>query len=386
MTNNNLSKRNLCIRVRKLTKASNVEVIDTGNDVFYKCNSINQTQLSEKQISNLYMAFLNLGHDIYFTNRKKLKKIRYCNYDLSCILEPLIKVTKENIPFIQERVLETLANLNKDNNIIFYNDNKYNSNKDYLFLKKEDIFNNCALQTFITNNYVPLIDEENNEDFSLPSKVYIDYEFLVKISIFIYLCVAAIDNSHSKYKYENKINFSDFIEVNDPSELSSKDYIVILEKIINMFESSYRSRFCGFNRLVYNEEYDTFDFVQEFNDVIGLMWYLFKLDISNILSFADKNGDFVHVSICGECGLPFLGNTIRCNNCDNTASKRVAKSMANKLANIEKIKKLAEKNSYSEEVKIEIDNIIKLTKTEQYHISKSIVDKLLAKLESLNNK
>ena len=393
------SNRRLNTKLRGNIAIKELEIIHTKNSIlFFAIPELLERNLDNKDLEKIYFDFLNLGRELYKISKDKdnISNIKYDRFSIN--LDPMhkdrfilknkidnidvIKYTekwakKSGYKFMQDGEIKDIENLNSS-----------------IFLNIWDASIEEKLKKWCKHKIIPFVYDsyqiENNN-----YKFQINIERLIDLSIFIYLTIYSLtDNNEDGITFENLIDIKEE-ELNELTNKIAKNittsekklrklaYINILNTVIEAFEEINHFSLQGHHKIV-AENKDQFSLKTEFDNVDGLVWYIFKLhiiDIANDDKYKNRARK-IRINICNDCGIPFIGSKSYCDDCDlekgNKSKRKSRKKLKKDIENIEKIY-----NKYNtqlpDSLKVEINNLLNLKACEK-DTRKIEFDKLLEKL------
>lgn len=386
-----LNKKRISFRTKSLTKAKDIRIVNSNGSVYVEILPEKHTnQLNENEVNEIYTSFIKLGRDLYTLNKNNISKIKCYTQtimpDLKLLGKYFLGDTETYLKSINRPDIISYIEEWAKKNGISPDDTK--ASNSFLLLKTTDWNYDTKFRNWLKSNFVPIITEvDENSKWMLA-----DDGRLVDMAIFFYLVTYAINKS-------DNIRFEDFIEIEDmqfegfsksEKELIEKSgnnitdllYLNMINDIIHMFELHNIHSLHGYNKLVYNLEEQKYEMTREYNNVYGMLWYIFKLQITDsYIPTSYKSSRKIPISICDVCGNPFLGNKIRCEDCDiKDDSVRKVRSRKRLASNIERIRFLIRKNVYSPELTNKTNDLLNKKKSELDRC-KWMVDELLERLE-----
>lgn len=375
---NTLSKRQIKIGTKKVAKVEQLKIVESKSSILIEVIPKYYSDLTAKDLNELYLSILKLGRNLYQENKKKnnISKIKFNEFDTTIydnkylLRNHNLKEDKYTIDYIKKYI----KNWDKKNNI--WNTSEFSN---YFFLKSDQNLDIKTVTKWIKNNFVPIETDVPEHDCWM----YVNYQKIIDLSIFIYLITYSIRNSinPSVKKNIDDIQFKDFIEDSSKTlENTIEDYLPLINNIIHMYELHNMRYLYGYNRLKYNYDENKFDVGIEYDDIFGVIWYIFKLYLAN--SALDKEGNTIPISICEECGNPFLGKNLRCLDCDcDNPRIRKIKSRKELLNHLNKIDNIVKNYKLSKNLLDEANKFLTMPKSRLYN-NKRNVDSLLNKLNN----
>lgn len=393
------SNRRLNTKLRGNIAIKELEIIHTKNSIlFFAIPELLERNLDNKDLEKIYFDFLNLGRELYKISKDKdnISNIKYDRFSIN--LDPMHKdrfILKNKIDNID--IMEYTEKWAKKSGYKFMQDGEIKDIENLnssIFLNIWDASIEEKLKKWCKHKIIPFVYDsyqiENNN-----YKFQINIERLIDLSIFIYLTIYSLtDNNEDGITFENLIDIKEE-ELNELTNKIAKNittsekklrklaYINILNTVIEAFEEINHFSLQGHHKIV-AENKDQFSLKTEFDNVDGLVWYIFKLhiiDIANDDKYKNRARK-IRINICDDCGIPFIGSKSYCDNCDlekgNKSKRKSRKKLEKNIENIEKIN-----NKYNTELpdslKVEINNLLKLKACEK-DTRKTEFDKLLEKL------
>ena len=393
------SNRRLNTKLRGNIAIKELEIIHTKNSIlFFAIPELLERNLDNKDLEKIYFDFLNLGRELYKISKDKdnISNIKYDRFSIN--LDPMHKdrfILKNKIDNID--IMEYTEKWAKKSGYKFMQDGEIKDIENLnssIFLNIWDASIEEKLKKWCKHKIIPFVYDsyqiENNN-----YKFQINIERLIDLSIFIYLTIYSLtDNNEDGITFENLIDIKEE-ELNELTNKIAKNittsekklrklaYINILNTVIEAFEEINHFSLQGHHKIV-AENKDQFSLKTEFDNVDGLVWYIFKLhiiDIANDDKYKNRARK-IRINICDDCGIPFIGSKSYCDNCDlekgNKSKRKSRKKLKKDIENIEKIY-----NKYNTELpdslKVEINNLLNLKACEK-DTRKIEFDKLLEKL------
>ena len=393
------SNRRLNTKLRGNIAIKELEIINTKNSIlFFAIPELLERNLDNKDLEKIYFDFLNLGRELYKISKDKdnISNIKYDRFSIN--LDPMHKdrfILKNKIDNID--IMEYTEKWAKKSGYKFMQDGEIKDIENLnssIFLNIWDASIEEKLKKWCKHKIIPFVYDsyqiENNN-----YKFQINIERLIDLSIFIYLTIYSLtDNNEDGITFENLIDIKEE-ELNELTNKIAKNittsekklrklaYINILNTVIEAFEEINHFSLQGHHKIV-AENKDQFSLKTEFDNVDGLVWYIFKLhiiDIDNDDKYKNR-AKKIRINICNDCGIPFIGSKSYCDDCDlekgNKSKRKSRKKLKKDIENIEKIY-----NKYNtqlpDSLKVEINNLLNLKACEK-DTRKIEFDKLLEKL------
>ena len=393
------SNRRLNTKLRGNIAIKELEIIHTKNSIlFFAIPELLERNLDNKDLEKIYFDFLNLGRELYKISKDKdnISNIKYDRFSIN--LDPMHKdrfILKNKIDNID--IMEYTEKWAKKSGYKFMQDGEIKDIENLnssIFLNIWDASIEEKLKKWCKHKIIPFVYDsyqiENNN-----YKFQINIERLIDLSIFIYLTIYSLtDNNEDGITFENLIDIKEE-ELNELTNKIAKNittsekklrklaYINILNTVIEAFEEINHFSLQGHHKIVV-ENKDQFSLKTEFDNVDGLVWYIFKLhivDIANDDKYKNRARK-IRINICNDCGIPFIGSKSYCDDCDlekgNKSKRKSRKKLKKDIENIEKIY-----NKYNtqlpDSLKVEINNLLNLKACEK-DTRKIEFDKLLEKL------
>lgn len=393
------SNRRLNTKLRGNIAIKELEIIHTKNSIlFFAIPELLERNLDNKDLEKIYFDFLNLGRELYKISKDKdnISNIKYDRFSIN--LDPMHKdrfILKNKIDNID--IMEYTEKWAKKSGYKFMQDGEIKDIENLnssIFLNIWDASIEEKLKKWCKHKIIPFVYDsyqiENNN-----YKFQINIERLIDLSIFIYLTIYSLtDNNEDGITFENLIDIKEE-ELNELTNKIAKNittsekklrklaYINILNTVIEAFEEINHFSLQGHHKIV-AENKDQFSLKTEFDNVDGLVWYIFKLhiiDIANDDKYKNR-AKKIRINICDDCGIPFIGSKSYCDDCDlekgNKSKRKSRKKLKKDIENIEKIY-----NKYNtqlpDSLKVEINNLLNLKACEK-DTRKIEFDKLLEKL------
>lgn len=393
------SNRRLNTKLRGNIAIKELEIIHTKNSIlFFAIPELLERNLDNKDLEKIYFDFLNLGRELYKISKDKdnISNIKYDRFSIN--LDPMHKdrfILKNKIDNID--VIKYTEKWAKKSGYKFIQDGEFRDIENLnssIFLNIWDASIEEKLKKWCKHKIIPFVYDsyqiENNN-----YKFQINIERLIDLSIFIYLTIYSLtDNNEDGITFENLIDIKEE-ELNELTNKIAKNittsekklrklaYINILNTVIEAFEEINHFSLQGHHKIV-AENKDQFSLKTEFDNVDGLVWYIFKLhiiDIANDDKYKNR-AKKIRINICNDCGIPFIGSKSYCDDCDlekgNKSKRKSRKKLKKDIENIEKIY-----NKYNtqlpDSLKVEINNLLNLKACEK-DTRKIEFDKLLEKL------
>lgn len=393
------SNRRLNTKLRGNIAIKELEIIHTKNSIlFFAIPELLERNLDNKDLEKIYFDFLNLGRELYKISKDKdnISNIKYDRFSIN--LDPMHKdrfILKNKIDNID--IMEYTEKWAKKSGYKFMQDGEIKDIENInssIFLNIWDASIEEKLKKWCKHKIIPFVYDsyqiENNN-----YKFQINIERLIDLSIFIYLTIYSLtDNNEDGITFENLIDIKEE-ELNELTNKIAKNittsekklrklaYINILNTVIEAFEEINHFSLQGHHKIV-AENKDQFSLKTEFDNVDGLVWYIFKLhiiDIANDDKYKNR-AKKIRINICNDCGIPFIGSKSYCDDCDlekgNKSKRKSRKKLKKDIENIEKIY-----NKYNtqlpDSLKVEINNLLNLKACEK-DTRKIEFDKLLEKL------
>ena len=393
------SNRRLNTKLRGNIAIKELEIIHTKNSIlFFAIPELLERNLDNKDLEKIYFDFLNLGRELYKISKDKdnISNIKYDRFSIN--LDPMHKdrfILKNKIDNID--IMEYTEKWAKKSGYKFMQDGEIKDIENInssIFLNIWDASIEEKLKKWCKHKIIPFVYDsyqiENNN-----YKFQIIIERLIDLSIFIYLTIYSLtDNNEDGITFENLIDIKEE-ELNELTNKIAKNittsekklrklaYINILNTVIEAFEEINHFSLQGHHKIV-AENKDQFSLKTEFDNVDGLVWYIFKLhiiDIANDDKYKNR-AKKIRINICNDCGIPFIGSKSYCDDCDlekgNKSKRKSRKKLKKDIENIEKIY-----NKYNtqlpDSLKVEINNLLNLKACEK-DTRKIEFDKLLEKL------
>lgn len=393
------SNRRLNTKLRGNIAIKELEIIHTKNSIlFFAIPELLERNLDNKDLEKIYFDFLNLGRELYKISKDKdnISNIKYDRFSIN--LDPMHKdrfILKNKIDNID--IMEYTEKWAKKSGYKFMQDGEIKDIENLnssIFLNIWDTSIEEKLKKWCKHKIMPFVYDsyqiENNN-----YKFQINIERLIDLSIFIYLTIYSLtDNNEDGITFENLIDIKEE-ELNELTNKIAKNittsekklrklaYINILNTVIEAFEEINHFSLQGHHKIVV-ENKDQFSLKTEFDNVDGLVWYIFKLhivDIANDDKYKNR-AKKIRINICNDCGIPFIGSKSYCDDCDlekgNKSKRKSRKKLKKDIENIEKIY-----NKYNtqlpDSLKVEINNLLNLKACEK-DTRKIEFDKLLEKL------
>ena len=393
------SNRRLNTKLRGNIAIKELEIIHTKNSIlFFAIPELLERNLDNKDLEKIYFDFLNLGRELYKISKDKdnISNIKYDRFSIN--LDPMHKdrfILKNKIDNID--IMEYTEKWAKKSGYKFMQDGEIKDIENInssIFLNIWDASIEEKLKKWCKHKIIPFVYDsyqiENNN-----YKFQINIERLIDLSIFIYLTIYSLtDNNEDGITFENLIDIKEE-ELNELTNKIAKNittsekklrklaYINILNTVIEAFEEINHFSLQGHHKIVV-ENKDQFSLKTEFDNVDGLVWYIFKLhivDIANDDKYKNRARK-IRINICNDCGIPFIGSKSYCDDCDlekgNKSKRKSRKKLKKDIENIEKIY-----NKYNtqlpDSLKVEINNLLNLKACEK-DTRKIEFDKLLEKL------
>ena len=393
------SNRRLNTKLRGNIAIKELEIIHTKNSIlFFAIPELLERNLDNKDLEKIYFDFLNLGRELYKISKDKdnISNIKYDRFSIN--LDPMHKdrfILKNKIDNID--IMEYTEKWAKKSGYKFMQDGEIKDIENInssIFLNIWDASIEEKLKKWCKHKIIPFVYDsyqiENNN-----YKFQINIERLIDLSIFIYLTIYSLtDNNEDGITFENLIDIKEE-ELNELTNKIAKNittsekklrklaYINILNTVIEAFEEINHFSLQGHHKIVV-ENKDQFSLKTEFDNVDGLVWYIFKLhivDIANDDKYKNR-AKKIRINICNDCGIPFIGSKSYCDDCDlekgNKSKRKSRKKLKKDIENIEKIY-----NKYNtqlpDSLKVEINNLLNLKACEK-DTRKIEFDKLLEKL------
>ena len=393
------SNRRLNTKLRGNIAIKELEIIHTKNSIlFFAIPELLERNLDNKDLEKIYFDFLNLGRELYKISKDKdnISNIKYDRFSIN--LDPMHKdrfILKNKIDNID--IMEYTEKWAKKSGYKFMQDGEIKDIENLnssIFLNIWDASIEEKLKKWCKHKIIPFVYDsyqiENNN-----YKFQINIERLIDLSIFIYLTIYSLtDNNEDGITFENLIDIKEE-ELNELTNKIAKNittsekklrklaYINILNTVIEAFEEINHFSLQGHHKIV-AENKDQFSLKTEFDNVDGLVWYIFKLhiiDIANDDKYKNR-AKKIRINICDDCGIPFIGSKFYCDDCDlekgNKSKRKSRKKLKKDIENIEKIY-----NKYNtqlpDSLKVEINNLLNLKACEK-DTRKIEFDKLLEKL------
>lgn len=393
------SNRRLNTKLRGNIAIKELEIIHTKNSIlFFAIPELLERNLDNKDLEKIYFDFLNLGRELYKISKDKdnISNIKYDRFSIN--LDPMHKdrfILKNKIDNID--IMEYTEKWAKKSGYKFMQDGEIKDIENLnssIFLNIWDASIEEKLKKWCKHKIIPFVYDsyqiENNN-----YKFQINIERLIDLSIFIYLTIYSLtDNNEDGITFENLIDIKEE-ELNELTNKIAKNittsekklrklaYINILNTVIEAFEEINHFSLQGHHKIV-AENKDQFSLKTEFDNVDGLVWYIFKLhiiDIANDDKYKNR-AKKIRINICNDCGIPFIGSKSYCDDCDlekgNKSKRKSRKKLKKDIENIEKIY-----NKYNtqlpDSLKVEINNLLNLKACEK-DTRKIEFDKLLEKL------
>lgn len=391
--------RRLNTKLRGNIAIKELEIIHTKNSIlFFAIPELLERNLDNKDLEKIYFDFLNLGRELYKISKDKdnISNIKYDRFSIN--LDPMHKdrfILKNKIDNID--IMEYTEKWAKKSGYKFMQDGEIKDIENLnssIFLNIWDTSIEEKLKKWCKHKIIPFVYDsyqiENNN-----YKFQINIERLIDLSIFIYLTIYSLtDNNEDGITFENLIDIKEE-ELNELTNKIAKNittsekklrklaYINILNTVIEAFEEINHFSLQGHHKIV-AENKDQFSLKTEFDNVDGLVWYIFKLhiiDIANDDKYKNR-AKKIRINICDDCGIPFIGSKSYCDDCDlekgNKSKRKSRKKLKKDIENIEKIY-----NKYNtqlpDSLKVEINNLLNLKACEK-DTRKIEFDKLLEKL------
>lgn len=377
-----LNQRRIRFKNRSLIKAKEVRIVKMSGITYIEAiPSSYENEISIDKLQELYNSFIDLGRNLYNANKENIEKIifnshncRYVNINRS-----LLNIANQN----ESDKLKIIAKWLKLNEL--KGENLYahkRTDLNYIILKNGEWNSTNELYKWLTSNY---ISDINESDLKGEYLVY-DNGFLVDLAIFMYLVIYSILNQkaieNSQKEKQDKIHFDDFIVIeNMKNNFTLRDYIPYINDIMNMYEKDNIYILNGYDKLVIDKDSDEYKMVKEYENLYGILWYVFKLNVSD-LCLKDSNDAILPLNICKDCGVPILSANLRCDECDRkNVRDRKAKSRQKKINNILKIKMLLSEYNYPKPL---IDKINKILYTNERDLKCKEVNDTLKEMEIYN--
>ncbi len=389
-----LNDRTISIKTKKLIKSNKVRIMKSRGAYYLEAiPSEYVNNLTADQLNQMYRSFIELGRKLYNDNKDKnisniiIEDNGFLNLDIhNTLLRNDVHnfMTDSKIRDVRHQLDEILG-INRSFNI---------SGNNYILLKNNNLkTSNEKLKAWLLDNFIPVIeqsdvkDEETNKYWS-----YVDDGTLIDMAIFCYLVTYAIINikyiSNGKtISKKDPITFSDFIT--GKSDPNDKLYINIVNQIIYLYELSHIYNLYGYNKLSYDYESGIYKMTRQYENIMGVLWHIFKLYLAENYNIIDINDKRIPISICEDCGNPVLGNVLRCSDCEiSNVNIRQEKCRKEKLEHIDRIEKLVDKykKKLPKDLVLKANNYISMNKSQKIHSKKHDVDILLDELESYINK
>lgn len=302
-----------------------------------------------KNIDYVHSSFTNIYSDIGQVDKTvEAKNIFSMFKDLQKLGEELYKIyIKEN----NEPKIELFG-------IFLNNDNTLNvSVNNYL------IANHNSYSNEIKKKYLEWLEgknitiEDSEFDYSdlqySRTKRIIQSDFLIDLSIFVYLVGTAIEN---KFSYSNKgnVKFKDFVKVNTDKIIDVKDYLFYITLAMDTFKSRNDNFIGEKTRLVYIKGSNCFDFERTFNNYFSVMWYVFELYITWLPLY--NNNDDGKYRMCA-CGNIIFSKSDRCDICRKIYNNNRRQRSRENEEIINEIKNLEKEHIFSAELQSKINQL-----------------------------
>lgn len=383
---NKIGNRRIRIKTKRIAKVKEIKIVESNNTVYIEFLPEYKKDLSSTEINNYYLAFLELGRTLYHENKDNISKIKFNKYEMENHLDNRYILKNEPKQYAEESIYQYIEQWANQNHIWFMEDTtKYNN---FFFIKSNDSLRLENLTKWLEDNFAPVEVETGDGAW-----LYINYQKLIDLAIFIYLVTYAIKSmkTNNLTKGKDYIKFADFIELNidglKEEEIDNKIFIKLIVDVITMFEMNNISQLYGYNKLIYLNDENRFEMTTEYDDIYAVIWYVFKLYLVDNFSYYDANDKRIPINICDCCGKPFIGTTIFCNDCElHRSARRQAKCRQEKFNNFNKIKELINDYQFPKYLTKEANQLLKMTNTQIYKCKKSDIDNLLYQLKSYINK
>ena len=291
------SNRRLNTKLRGNIAIKELEIIHTKNSIlFFSIPESLGSNLDNKDLEKIYFDFLNLGRELYKISKDKdnISNIKYDRFSIN--LDPMHKdrfILKNKIDNID--VIKYTEKWAKKSGYKFIQDGEFRDIENLnssIFLNIWDTSIEEKLKKWCKHKIMPFVYDsyqiENNN-----YKFQINIERLIDLSIFIYLTIYSLtDNNEDGITFENLIDIKEE-ELNELTNKIAKNittsekklrklaYINILNTVIEAFEEINHFSLQGHHKIVV-ENKDQFSLKTEFDNVDGLVWYIFKLHIVDI--------------------------------------------------------------------------------------------------------
>ena len=368
-----LKQRRIRFKHKNLIKSNDIRIIVASGRTYIESIPKERTnELNYFEMEKMYNTFIQLGRDLYNANIHNLNKIiigsNIIRGNLNKELFNIKKTDQENekiIHWLEKNVLDImdLSTYKKTNlNYFILNNGKWKETE--------------SLINWLRNYYIPDV----NEGESIKGK-YIMYDdgFFIDLAIFMYLTIYSILNQKNVNSKIDKIHFKDFIKFENinTNKFELSDYMYYMYEIISFYEKNNIHILNGYDKVVKGEK-DDYKVIREYENLYGILWFIFKLNVNDIY-LNDDNDCTIEINPCIDCGIPILSKDSRCDSCEQkNIRNRKRKSQQRKKDNIEKIKSLISNNKYSDNILKEANCLV--NKSFRYVKSKEI-NTLLIKME-----
>jgi len=381
-----LNDRTISIRTRRLAKADKVRIMKTKG--IYYIEAIPKDyydNLTATELNQMYISFIKLGRELYNDNKNKnISKIEIVNGYVNLTVDNSL-LRNNPCNYIDNNKLELIKH--KFNHLLGTTNSFNFSNHNYILLQSNHLkSNNEKLKTWLLDNYIPIMEMSNQKDKE-KGKYWFqsDDGMLIDMAIFCYLVTYAIVNTKRKYigkkvLKDDPILFPDFI--NYTEDYDDELCICLVNDIIYLYEMSHMYSLYGYNKLVYDYETGKNSMVRQYETIYGVLWHIFKLYLSENYDIRDNEDKHLSISICNDCGIPFIGNSSRCGDCTYyNQNDRQKKLRQEKLEHIDKIVTLINDKQKKKKIPRELltlaNKYTTMNKAERIHSSKKEVDNLL---------
>ena len=371
----NLDTKRIRFKHKNLIKAKDIKIIVAGGKTYIEAvPEKNKDALSLSEISEMYTSFIRLGRDLYNSNKGSINKIVIGHNIIKGRLDNRLLVHDEDFNEVNKKISDWLRENKQDKaDLRAYKRTHLN----YLILNNEEWKPSESLISWLKSNYIPDIYEAENNNGKY---VMYDDGFMIDLAIFMYLTIYSI--YHIKGEIKNEVCFEDYIKFIDIDTIHFDvyNYMHYLFDIINLYEVSHIHILHGYDR-IFNDTDNEYGLIREYESIYGVLWYIFKMNINDLL-LTDSKDRIIKIQPCkGKCGRLVFNNP-RCYDCQTIENnRRKRKSEQNKKNGLKEVEKLISKNIYPDKTLSEAKNLIN-TRIGELKMNK--IKEVLNKLKETN--
>lgn len=352
MVKYNLGKNRIRFKHKGLKKSNDIKIIVIDGKTYIEAvPEKNEDTLSINEINEMYISFIQLGRDLYESNKKSISKIDIENNIFHGQIDGRMLTQDVKLNEIIKKIQDWLREnkLDKSDSQVCKR-----NNLNYLILNNEEWKPSESLIPWLKSNFIPDIYEGENSDGKY---VMYDDGFMVELAIFMYLTIYSIVYTNGQMKKE--VCFEDYINFIgiDTSLFTISDYMWYVFDIINFYEKNHTHILHGYDRVI-NDIDNEFALIHEYESIYGILWYVFKMNINDLL-LKDSEQKIIKIQPCkGNCGRLVINNS-RCDVCQTDENrKRKQKSEQKKKDGIAEIKHLISVNKYPDEIKRQANSLL----------------------------